>query len=324
VEGREGGKYNSQAQTLFTKSLRFVRIQVPKGELSNINSISMTTKSLIRRLLFGCMVFTALALQGAEPLRVFIRAGPKSHAPDTHDHPRFLAEWVPLLKERGMQAEGAMTFPTAEQFEKTDVLIVHADDGMKTNPEQRENFEKFLKRGGGFIVIHAGILSGNDSDWAKTVAGGVWIWANRGNTNQGATNRVGTKYFEGNVTLTIQDAAHPITRGAGNTRWRDEIYWDLDLMPDIHVLATSAARTNAQSPQMWTYEKTRPGGTAPYRAFVSIPGHEYASFSLPRYRGMLMRGIAWVARRPNVDEFVKAEELAAIPEAPKQPEPAPR
>ena len=113
----------------------------------------MTTKSLIQRLFFGCLVSTALALQGAEPLRVFIRAGPKSHAPDTHDHPRFLAEWVPLLKERGMQADGAMTFPTAEQFEKTDVLIVHADDGMKTDPTQRENFEKFLRRGGGLMVI---------------------------------------------------------------------------------------------------------------------------------------------------------------------------
>jgi type 1 glutamine amidotransferase len=275
----------------------------------------MTIKSLILRLFFCCMVSTALSLQGAEPLRVFIRAGPKSHAPGTHDHPRFLAEWVPLLKERGLQAEGAMTFPTAEQFERTDVLIVHADDGMKTDATQRENFEKFLKRGGGLVVIHAGILSGNETDWAKSIQGGAWIWANRGNTN-----RVGTKYFEGNVTLTIQDATHPITRGAGNTRWRDEIYWDLDLMPDIHVLATSARGTNSQSPQMWTYEKTLPGGTASYRAFVSIPGHEYNSFSLPRYRGLLMRGIAWVAKRPNVDEFVKSEELSAIPDVPTQPD----
>jgi type 1 glutamine amidotransferase len=286
----------------------------------------MTSKSLGHRLFFYYLVFTALALQGAEPLRVFIRAGPKSHAPNTHDHPRFLAEWVPLLKERGMQAEGAMTFPTAEQFEKTDVLMVHADDGMKTDAAQRENFEKFLKRGGGFIVIHAGILSGNDPDWAKTIQGGAWIWANRRNTNINSTtttNRIGTRYFEGDVTLTIVDATHPITRGAGNTRWRDEIYWDIDLMPDIHVLGTSARGTNAQSPQMWTYEKTLAGGTASYRAFVSIPGHEYVSFSNPRYRGMLMRGIAWVAKRPNVDEFLKPEELAAIPDASKESDPAP-
>jgi type 1 glutamine amidotransferase len=272
----------------------------------------MTTKLLIQWLFFFCMVSAAPAIQGAEPLRVFIRGGPKSHGPGAHDHPRFLAEWVPLLKERGLQAEGAMTFPTAEQFEKTDVLIVHAQEGMTTDPTQRENFEKFLKRGGGFIVIHAGILSGREPEWAKSVQGGAWIWRNRGDTN-----RVGTKYFEGDVTLNIQDATHPITRGAGNTQWRDEIYWDIDLMPDIHVLATSARGTNSQSPQMWTYEKTLAGGTTSYRAFVSIPGHEYVSFSNPRYRGMLIRGISWVARRPNVDEFLKPEELAAIPEAAK-------
>ena len=36
----------------------------------------------------------ALAAVAAEsqPLRVFIRSGPKTHGPGAHDHPRFLAE----------------------------------------------------------------------------------------------------------------------------------------------------------------------------------------------------------------------------------------
>src|SRR5436309_638145 len=35
------------------------------------------------------------------PLRVFIRAGAKTHGPGQHDHPRFLKEWTALLNGRG-------------------------------------------------------------------------------------------------------------------------------------------------------------------------------------------------------------------------------
>ena len=48
--------------------------------------------------------------QPNKPIRVFIRAGVKTHGLGQHDHPRFLRDWVPLLKERGIQADGAMNY----------------------------------------------------------------------------------------------------------------------------------------------------------------------------------------------------------------------
>src|SRR5688572_1378094 len=63
------------------------------------------------------------------PLRVFIRAGVKTHGPSQHDHPRFLAEWQKLLQGRGAQADGAMDFPTGAQLENTDVLVFYAAEG---------------------------------------------------------------------------------------------------------------------------------------------------------------------------------------------------
>ena len=45
-----------------------------------------------------CLLTAALLsisnLSAAEPLRVFIRAGIKTHGPGQHDHPRFLGEWT--------------------------------------------------------------------------------------------------------------------------------------------------------------------------------------------------------------------------------------
>ena len=70
-------------------------------------------------------------------------------------------------------------------------------------------------------------------------------------------------------------------------------------------------------PQMWTYEKDK------YRAVVCIPGHLYDTFSMPNYRAILLRSIAWAGQRANVDEYCKREEIAALtypPGGPQRPE----
>src|SRR5215211_2458999 len=90
-------------------------------------------------------------------LRVFIRSGPKTHGPGAHDHPRFLAEWVPLLNARGARATGAGTFPTRAQLADTDVLVLHAQEaGSIVDPLERQHLGEYLARGGGLIAIHAG------------------------------------------------------------------------------------------------------------------------------------------------------------------------
>jgi len=108
-------------------------------------------KKILHYLFVTTLFVNASQVTAAEPLRVFIRGGVKTHGPNQHDHPRFLKEWTPLLTERGMKVEGDMDFPEAAQLEKSDVLIIYAQDGMKIAGEQRADFEKFLKRGGGLV-----------------------------------------------------------------------------------------------------------------------------------------------------------------------------
>src|SRR5215813_12559091 len=111
----------------------------------------------ISKFLLVCLVVSVTGrLWAAEPLRVFVQAGVKTHGPNQHDHPRFLEEWRKLLTERGMKVDGALESPSAEQLERTDVILIYAQDGMNIKGEQRANFEKFLQRGGGLVVIHDG------------------------------------------------------------------------------------------------------------------------------------------------------------------------
>jgi putative membrane-bound dehydrogenase-like protein len=265
------------------------------------DTIAMTTKFIrLCGLLFAGLL--AVANQAADPLRVFIRAGIKTHGPGQHDHPRFLGEYTQLLGQRGVQVDGAMGLPTAAQLEKTDVVVVFAADGMKITGENRANFEKFLQRGGGLVVLHDGVVSGDQHEWAKQVMGGAWRW----------DGDKKTKWYEGEVGVYFVNTEHPVTRGISNFDWKDEIYYDLDMAPDVNVLATSFHSVFVIAPQIWTYEKTWPGGTKPYRSIVSLPGHEYVSFQSPHYKAMVLRSIAWAGRRDNVDEFCKPEELASL------------
>ncbi|GEP44017.1 hypothetical protein BGE01nite_33080 [Brevifollis gellanilyticus] len=258
-----------------------------------------------------------LSASAAEPLRVFIRAGKKSHAPGAHDFPQFLKDWVPLLNERGAKADGSLEFPTKEQLDKTDVLILHAQEaGNIQIGSERKNLDEFLARGGGLVVIHAGAVS-KDHDWFKGVIGGSWKFGQ-------------TKWLEAPMSLYFTDHDNPITKDITNFDIDDEIYYDMDLLPEAKILAAAYTPNTPQvkggnkeaqaraaeavakhkgvniydiQPQIWTYEKDK------YRAFTCIPGHWYKNFSHVGLHTAILRGIAWAGKRENVDEFCKPNEL---------------
>src|SRR4051812_6048848 len=274
----------------------------------------------MKKILLVCLIAGYVSLLGAaQPLRVFIRGGKKSHGPGAHEHERFLKEWTELLAQRGMKVDGAMNFPTPEQLAATDVLLMYAQDGGTVPPDRRDALDQYLKRGGGIVVIHTASVSADSAHW-KSIIGGAWVNGT-------------TKWLEGPMSLYYADSEHPITMGASNFDLDDEIYYDMDLSPNIRVLAaaytpkTSSTRNSKKAdestaagrrasvydiqPQMWTYERTIEGGV-PYRAFVSIPGHLYTNFARPNYRAVLLRGIAWAAKHRNLDEFTSMEEIASL------------
>src|SRR5215212_4957405 len=161
------------------------------------------------------ILFLALSLmpataQDSKPLRIFIRAGNKTHGPGQHDHPRFLKDWTELLKQRGAEAKGKIGFPTADELEQTDVLVMYSEEAGTIKPDDRANLAKFLARGGGIVAIHDSVC-GTDAQWFKTIIGGAWEHRH-------------SKWYEGEVGQYFIDTQHPITRGISNFDWKDEVY----------------------------------------------------------------------------------------------------
>lgn len=268
-----------------------------------MSQIQRTRRSLLTACIFFLLSIASHGQQATESraLRVFIRAGAKTHGPGQHDHPRFLAEWTELLNDRGAAARGSLEFPTREELAQTDVLVMYAAEAATIEGDERARFESFQEAGGGLVVIHDAVC-GSDSQWFKTRAGGAWEHGH-------------SKWLEGEIGLYFSDP-HPITRGIPHFDLDDEIYYDLHLDPTARVLANSFHDVFSITPQMWVVDEPQ------QRVFVSLQGHQHSSFSHPAYRALLLRGIAWAGKR-EVDLFNHPEELAALrypPGGPTAPE----
>lgn len=230
----------------------------------------------------------------APPLRVYIRAGLKTHAEGQHDYPQFLADWSKLLTERGAIVDGGLSFPSAEALAGVDVVVMYKGDAGYMTLGERVALEAFLKRGGGLVGAHDAICA-EDPAWWATVFGGA--------KKHGEVNYT----LEAPVAYTFTQPNHPITQGMAPFTITDEAFFNMTWAqaPGIQVLATApmaptqSAGTHAGEvvPQIWTYERTMFGGQ-PFRSFVWMQGHNYANFAKPEIRDMMLRAISWAGKRP--------------------------
>jgi type 1 glutamine amidotransferase len=226
--------------------------------------------------------------------RIYIRAGLKTHGPGQHDYPQYLADWSKVLTERGAIVDGSLHFPTAAELANTEVIVMYKGDAGAMTAEEKATLDTYLKRGGGLVSFHD-TLCGPDPEYFSTILGGA--------KKHGETNFT----LEADVDYTVTDPSHPIMQGVPNFKIRDEAFFLITWAksPAIKVLATApmAPTPSAKGhegeivPQIWTYERTVAGGQ-PYRAFVWMQGHNYENFNNPQVQPMLLRAIAWAARRP--------------------------
>ena len=154
-----------------------------------------------------------------------------------------------------------------------------------------------MKRGGGLVTFHDSLCGPDPGDMATLVGAGK---------KHGETNYTWTATLDYNV----MDKDNPIIAGMPMQIY-DEAFFKLNFAPEVHPILsvtmpdTPSARKGGgvgqTIPQMWTYEHTMPGGTAPARAFVWMQGHMVDSLQDPAIQKVLMRGIAWAGKKPTTE-----------------------
>jgi uncharacterized protein len=173
-------------------------------------------------------------------------------------------------------------------FRKYDVLIVLADrrdpEFQFTRGQQQAIFE-YVRSGHGYVSIHG--ADNAAADWLPTwkeMLGGVF-------SHHGLPDG---KTKKGSFTVKIVDSSSPVTRGVEDFPIQDELYYQLQLMPDVQPLATVEYKGTA-----WPVAWTRTFGNG--RVFHTTMGHRDFGpgrddpLRNPNLARLVLQGVEWVA-----------------------------
>ena len=159
------------------------------------------------------------------------------------------------------------------------VVVLHYMNWRTPAPgaAARENLARFVRAGGGLVLVH--FACGTWLDWPEfaELAGRVWNPKLRGHDPRGPFR----------VEIAAPD--HPITRGLGAFDTDDELYTCLAGATPIEVLATARSRVDGKDYPMAFVLRVGKG-----RVFHSPLGHDVKAFG-PATRALFRRGVAWAA-----------------------------
>ncbi|MEU6429997.1 ThuA domain-containing protein [Microbispora sp. NPDC046973] len=203
-----------------------------------------------------------------------------------HDFPATSAALAGVLAEIGIESEitedvaGALAAPAPVDLITVNALRWRMDGDDFAEERDRWRFETpdsvraallgHLARGGGLLAVHTASLCFDDwPEWAE-ILGGAWRW--------------GTSYHPpiGRAKVRL-GADHPIVDGLAGFEVTDEVYTDLDLLPEVEPLAYSD-----DQPLLWA--RTVAGGRVVYDAL----GHDTRSYENPVRRTLLRRAARWL------------------------------
>jgi len=252
------------------------------------------------------------AKQELRELDVVLVAFDKDHGANEHDYPLWQKRWAVLLggKEAGQENQvnlygsppqgnrkralagapnvrvsTAYGWPSTEQFETAE--LVAAFCYVQYDQQKLKDLEKFLSRGGGFVILHPAVIipkGMNITEQMTKLVGLAWEYDY-------------TRWRHGPVDLKITAPDHPVCLGLpASIRLLDEAYWPLKGdRTKVTVLATSDETISEDSdqtrpePMFYAYQSGKG------RVFSCVLGHYTWTFDDPYVRILLLRGMAWAA-----------------------------
>jgi type 1 glutamine amidotransferase len=184
----------------------------------------------------------------------------------------------------GRAHEDARLF-TDESLARFDVVVFLMTTGAVLDPEQEAVFERFVRKGKGYVGIH----SASDTEYEWPFYGSL----------VGAYFRSHPKIQQ--ATYRVEDREHPATRHlpASWVRMDEQYSFRENPRGIVHVLISLDERSYdagehamGDHPVAW-FQELEGGG----RSFYTSLGHTKESYSDPLFREHVASAIAWAAQR---------------------------
>lgn len=188
---------------------------------------------------------------------------------------------------------------TSQYLKKFRVVVFNNTTGDVLNSEQQAAFEKFIRKGGNFVGIHAATDCEYDWPWYAGLVGAQFKTHPAGQT----------------ATVVVEDRTHPSTRMLPE-KWTifDEWYdFRVSPRPNVTVLANldeSSYRNGtmgADHPIIWCQQYD--GG----RSWYTGLGHANKNYSDPLFRAHLLGGLLWAAGVEKAPKPVKKTKPVSVP-----------
>jgi type 1 glutamine amidotransferase len=185
--------------------------------------------------------------------------------------------------------EDAAAF-TPSNLARYDAVVFLMTTGNVLNNDQQRAFQRYFRRGGGFVGVHS--AADTEYDW-------TWYGAMLG-------TRFKNHPLIQRAAISVQDRRHPSTHGLPRRWIRTDEWYNFAANPrrSVHVLATLDETTyapgegamGADHPIAWSHEYQ--GG----RAWFTGGGHTDESYKEPAFRKHLLGGIRYAAglTPPNI------------------------
>ena len=161
-----------------------------------------------------------------------------------------------------------------------DTIVLHFMDWEVSDPGPiaRANLDRFVRDGGGLVLVH--FACGAFQDWPEFVnlAGRVWDPELRAHDPHGT------------FTVEIIDHEHPVTKGMADFETVDELYTCLAGDVPIHIIAKATSKVDGKDYPMAFVLNCGKG-----RVFHSVLGHDVQAFAHPTVTALFRRACAWTA-----------------------------
>lgn len=192
-----------------------------------------------------------------------------------------IKEQYPAVEITATEDVEQLHLDNLKHFDVLCLVQIKVEDG---NPPEfvKTDILEFLKQGGGLVVTHFAVA--NLQEWRDSIdiLGAMWV------------SKKSTHDAYHTFTVDIADEGHPIIEGVKPFTTDDELYFNLLMRPDMHVILTAAQERFGHSvaePMLATHYVHNA------RCVYFALGHDVKSVAAPEYRQILVQSIEWAACR---------------------------